>query len=373
MNRRIIAAGALSLLVYFAIRLFVHQGSLDYSPQMLGAAARMEEAISVIREHLDTTGHEIDKGLDPNRTGLIGPDFTSLTTTLGDLEAKRTTTNPGMAALIVHLLSEAGVTAGDTVAVGCSASFPALMIASLAAVEAMGVHPVTIISLGASSYGATDDEFNLLDIYLVLRKEGVLGVPIAAVSLGGKRDAGEDFEPETREKLFRQIEESGIPLIHEPDLRMNVEKRMGVYLGGGAAGGIAAFINVGGSDANIGTSPQVLRLSPGLNLDPPIPPEDEQGMIFEFAARGVPVIHLLYIKGLALKYGLPWDPVPLPESGSTQLSVADTGFDPVLLLVSVAYFAGLLMLVFWKREGYTADSPQSRRGANSGQRNPERN
>jgi hypothetical protein len=31
------------------------------------------------------------------------------------------------------------------------------------------------------------------------------------------------------------------------------------------------------------------------------------------AAAGVPVIHLLNVKGLCERYGLPWDPRPLPE------------------------------------------------------------
>ena len=33
------------------------------------------------------------------------------------------------------------------------------------------------------------------------------------------------------------------------------------------------------------------------------------------AAAGVPVIHLLNVKGLCERYGLPWDPRPLPASG----------------------------------------------------------
>lgn len=42
--------------------------------------------------------------LDPNRTGLIGPDWSEITTTIGDLPAKRTVTNPDLAAAIARLL-----------------------------------------------------------------------------------------------------------------------------------------------------------------------------------------------------------------------------------------------------------------------------
>ncbi|MFQ6039072.1 MAG: hypothetical protein ACE5LV_10715, partial [Candidatus Aminicenantales bacterium] len=49
------------------------------------------------------------------------------------------------------------------------------------------------------------------------------------------------------------------------------------------------------------------------------PPKPDQGLIYAMAARGIPVIHLLYIRGLAKKYGLEWDPVPLPEPGEGAL------------------------------------------------------
>ena len=33
------------------------------------------------------------------------------------------------------------------------------------------------------------------------------------------------------------------------------------------------------------------------------------------AALDIPVIHLLFVHGLVKKYGLAWDPVPLPQPG----------------------------------------------------------
>ena len=48
------------------------------------------------------------KADDLNETGLIGDYLTPVTTTLGNLEAKRTSVNPNAAALVVHLLFEAG-------------------------------------------------------------------------------------------------------------------------------------------------------------------------------------------------------------------------------------------------------------------------
>jgi hypothetical protein len=46
-----------------------------------------------------------------------------------------------------------------------------------------------------------------------------------------------------------------------------------------------------------------------------LPLEEERGMLFEMAAHKIPVIHLLFVKGLVEQAGLPWDPIPLPEPG----------------------------------------------------------
>ncbi|MEA4847064.1 MAG: poly-gamma-glutamate system protein, partial [Clostridiaceae bacterium] len=41
----------------------------------------------------------------------------------------------------------------------------------------------------------------------------------------------------------------------------------------------------------------------------------EKGLIQEFLHRGVPVINLLNIKSLAVQYGVPVDPYPMPAVG----------------------------------------------------------
>jgi poly-gamma-glutamate system protein len=337
---RIVVAGIVSLLAWVSLQATSPRPSISWSEEMLDASGRMERAIAAVTRYHETVGIPIDESLDPNRTGLIGLEYSPLYTTLGQLEAKRTTTNPDVAGLVVHLLRRAGVSAGDTIAVGCSASFPALMIATVTAAEAMGVHPVMILSLGASAYGATRPELNLLDIHQLLSDEGVIATAPAAVSLGGEGDVGADFDPAFRESLLRQIEMSGIPVVHDPDLRGNVARRMAIYLGEPGGRGVA-FVNIGGADANLGTSPLVLRAEPGLNTDLVLPPPAQRGVLFEMAARGVPVIHLLHIRGLALRHGLPWDPMPLPEPGTSRLQDDAGARDLRFWLFTAAYFAGL--------------------------------
>ena len=308
-------AGIVSLTVYAAVRFWSPAKSVPYGDQMVDAARLMRQAVTIIARHRDQAGPRIDDTIDPNHTGLVGPEQSGLATTLGHLEAKRTTTNPDMAGLVVHLLHQAGVAAGDTIAVGSSGSFPALLVATLAAARTMQVYPVVILSLGASSFGGTQMDFNLLDICHLLIHENVLPVRPAAISLGGEQDIGQELEPAIRERLIKNIQDSGVPFIYEPDLQENVAARLSTYRRGSSSGRIAAFVNIGGSHANLGTSELALNLEPGLNTHLSIPPKAERGVLFEMASQGIPCLHLLFIKGLAAKYGLPWDPIPLPEAG----------------------------------------------------------
>ena len=343
---RILAAGILSLAAFAAARLLPHGAPPPCADAMARASRLMEEATLVIRREREKSGGRFDLRADPNRTGLIGPESSPLVTTIGDLQAKRSTTNPNMAGWIVHLLDQAGARPGDAVAIGSSGSFPALLVASLAAAKAMGLRPVTILSLGASAYGAADPDFTLLELYGLLRRAGLCNSPPAAVSLGGDRDIGADFEAGMAASLENRIRSSGIYLLHEPDLEKNVAERLRIYQAH-ASGPIRAFINSGGGYANLGTSLIILEVRPGLNrsLDPPLPAE--RGVLFEMAARGIPVVHLLFIRGLAAQSGLPWDPIPLPRPGVLTLpeAKATAGF----WLLAGGYFAGLGLLAAWPR------------------------
>lgn len=340
-SNRVVAAGIASLAAVAMLR-FLSPGSATQESEVVIEAARiMEKAIADIRDNHPGTG--IDLSIDPNKTGLIGPESSPLMTTLGQLEAKRSSTNPNMAGLIVRMLDQAGVGAGDTIAIGSSGSFPALLVASLSAAKAMNAHAVSILSLGASSYGATDTEYDLLDIYAVLQRSGVCSESPAAVSLGGEKDIGLDFEPGVRERLTQKIRDRGNQFIYEPDLEKNVSERIKVYQRK-AEGRISAFINSGGGYANLGTSELALKLSPGLNLRPALPPVKARGVLFEMASGGTPVIHLLHIKGLMQKYSLPWDPIPLPPVGNAKQSDASSA-GSLFWAARIAYFGLILCLL----------------------------
>ncbi|MFZ5517993.1 MAG: poly-gamma-glutamate system protein [Candidatus Zhuqueibacterota bacterium] len=348
----IVLAGAFSVLALALLHLVSGEPALPYSMEMRHAAAIMDSAIAAIRDFRNKADLPIDDLVDPNRTGLIGAEYTELTTTLGDLAAKRTTTNPNVAALLVHLMNQAHVDPGDTVAIGCSASFPALMIASMSAARAMRVVPIVILSLGASSFGANQPDFNLLHMYALLREQGIITATPAAVSLGGEKDIGEEFAPALRDRLIAQIERSGYPLIHEPDFQKNMTARLALYQPDPTRGRIVAFINIGGSAMNLGLSELALQLNPGIVKRGVLPQNAERGVIHVMLDQGVPVIHLLYIRELASRYGLDWDPIPLPAPGEDILHDRNDAPDKKIVAIGLIYVAGLGVISFrtWRRK-----------------------
>ena len=237
---------------------------------------------------------------------LIGPEISDITTTLGDPAAKRTSLHPAFASLIVRLLRDSGVRPGDTIALGCSGSFPGLLIAALAACRAMNLYPVTILSLGSSSFGASDPDFTILDLHMKMIEKGLVRHRPVAVSPGGDRDVGRDFEPAVLEMLLSKVEGYEIPLILESELPGNRRTRDSVYFGDNPER-IRAFINTGGGYATMGTSSLSLLIRPGLVRKVKIPPSEARGVIHDMLEKDIPVIHMLYIRGLATRYRIPYD------------------------------------------------------------------
>lgn len=312
----IYGAAALSLAYLLAVRFLPSPPPPPaVRAEALKASRLMARASAALRDCRARGGPALDPSADPNGTGFIGEERSVITTSAGRLEAKRTTANPAFAGLVVSLLHEAGVRRGDAVAVGASSSFPALIVATLAAARAMGVEPLVISSLGASEWGGNIPGFSWLDMEDCLRGKGVLDVRPIARAVGGEEDVGRDLSPEGRALLAARIRAAGAPFLEEPDLERNVARRLALYREAAAGRPIKAFVNIGGSWANMGTDAEVLKVAPGLADRVPIPPPGRRGVLQAMAAAGVPVIHLLNVRGLCERYGLPWDPRPLPGPG----------------------------------------------------------
>ncbi len=273
--------------------------------------ARSLESIKALRL---AKGLPLDRALDPNQTGIIGEEFTPLTTSLGEVEAKRTAANPAFAAVVVRYLERAGLHPGDVVAVGGSGSFPAFVLATLCAARALDLRPIVIYSIGASMYGANLPGFTFVDMLAGLRADGVLPYKLAAVAPGGAGDGGRGvLFDEDGTTLIDEARRSGLPVVEGTTLTDRIQRRLRIYETAAARRPIRAFVNVGGASANYGDTPASLDVPNGLVLKVPhVPASPTRGLVFEFASRGVPVVHLLFVKGLARDNGLPFDPVPFP-------------------------------------------------------------
>lgn len=285
--------------------------------QQIDAARIMKRSLEAIKAYREANHIPLDSEVDLNETGIIGEAFSDITTTLGNIEAKRTATNPAFAALMVRFFTEAGLKPQDVVAIGASGSFPSIILATLSATKVMQLRPLLIYSIGSSMYGANIPEFTFLDMLKVVNDKGLLPYKPIAVSLGGDNDRANGlFHSNSRETFFKVARSGGIPLIYGESIDENIQKRIQLYEKLADDHPIACFVNIGGATVNYGNTTASLAIPEGLVLGKSSALDVYgQGLIFTFIKRNTPVIHLLNIRELAVKNGLPVDPIPLPGIG----------------------------------------------------------
>lgn len=309
---------------------------------MLDAAKRTQAAFAAVKTERQRRGLSIQKADDLNETGLIGDYLTPVTTTLGNLEAKRTSVNPNAAALVVHLLFEAGVRPGDRIGVNCSGSFPALNLAVLCAMDAMELEGTVFSSVGASTYGANLEEFTYQDMEYDLFAKGYIQHRSAYVSWGGANDQGLEFSEEVKTAILARLAGQGYSFWEIDDLEENIQARLDCYED------VACFVNVGGNLVSTGGGTAydggcgLLRSG-----------SDDQGLIGQYVTQDIPVLHLLNLKKLFPQYGLPVDPIPTPQPGEGTVYYEQTVSLP---LVWSTLAAGMLTLV-WVVKGTVKRQP----------------
>jgi hypothetical protein len=128
---------------------------------------------------------------------------------------------------------------------------------------------------------------------------------------------------------------------------------MDIYFGPMPGTRITAFVNIGGSQADLGVDPLVLKVEPGVNREMKLPEKEETyGVVFAMAKRHIPVVHLLHIKGLLLKYGFPWDPTPLPKVSTEEFSQSRSTLNASLVVATSLYFSLIVMIFIWYRKEF---------------------
>ena len=340
----LLAAMAVALAFLAAVILTARQVKSPIADVQYEAACNMTYAELYIRQRLEQMGIKAEAD-DLNDTLLIGPEVTELTTTNGAIEAKRTSLVPDFAAAMVRYYTQAGLKQGDTVAIGTSGSFPGLAIASIAAADTMGLKIKVIASLGASMHGATRVEFNIFDILAALKESGTADFDLVAVSQGSTKDQGggawDGFYYEDTKALFREIcektaAETGAVFIDCADLEDSIRMRLELF------GDIDLFVNVGGSGASNGTTTRILDVPAGLVTSfSGIPEDSTRGLVFEYLARGIPVVNLLNVRQLASDNGIEYDPVPIPEPGNSGVYM-QTSYSPALIIAGILCTLGTI-------------------------------
>lgn len=263
---------------------------------------RCEALICAEKERLGL----FDPATDPGRSGLIGVEFSPLTTSLGELADKQAAARPEMADAVAEYLRRAGVASGDWVAVNASASFPGFCLAALCAAETMGAQVQLVFSYGSSMYGGTQPEFTFPAMLDLLNAAGLLRTRLRAVSAGGKQDR-------MRERLLEDplpvvsalLDSRGEEKIEADGLAGAIRRRLAIFAE--TPRPVRCFVNCGGPGTSMGLSDRVLEVGHGLLRRPTsVPQGPERGLIFEYLARGVPVIHLLYARGICGEFGIPY-------------------------------------------------------------------
>jgi len=266
-----------------------------------------------IKEERLKIGLTIDPINDPNQTGLIGLEHSPITSEPGDLNAKLTTTNPNISAIIIELFKKCHLNEGDVVAISFSGSFPGLNLAVLSAIQTLNLKPIIITSVSSSMWGANIPEFTYLDMESILYQNGLLKFRSFAASLGGIDDIGRGLSPEGRKMIETAIKRNGVQELKSKDLEEAIEKRLKSYYTMAGEEKIACFINIGGG----ATALAGYELPTGI-LDP-LKYSFHQGLAGRFLRNGVKVININNINHLTRRYDLPIAPIPIPEIGEGKI------------------------------------------------------
>lgn len=277
---------------------------------------------------------------DKLRTGFIGAEWSALTTTLGEIGAKRTSCNPLWAARYLAWFDELGLREGDRIVVYSSSSFPAFLFSALAAAETRGLEVMLAVSLGSSTWGANRVEFPWPAMARVLRESGYMRTPTVFYTPGGTGETGRDFPEETMTLLRGLAASEGVPLWIPADLRDAVRGKTERML----AFKPKLFVSIGGSNANMGDSELGVEIPNGLLLPGKADPSRlGDGVIAEALREGIPVLHMLNVRKLALDGGIPWDAGVFVK--------AWTGAGPLVAALGLAiFFAVLLTYRRWRWE-----------------------
>lgn len=262
------------------------------------AAGQAAEWFEIVGAAKERRGIVSDAQTRIRYRGMLGCDWSPITTTLGSLEAKEISANPEFAALVVRWLDDAGVVAGDRVGVTLSGSFPALAICVFAALKTLGIGATVVSSVGASSYGANQPGATWTDIESWLAGEGSFDFRSALVTMGAEWDAGGGLSEEGIEEIRSAARRGGIGLFVPGSLEESIDAKTALL----ERSDIKLLINIGGNQAILGACPHASTIRNGYHRSTASCRHKDRGVICRLAEKGTPYMHIIDIKELASRY-----------------------------------------------------------------------
>ena len=269
--------------------------------KMLSTAQKIKTVYKEIYKYRLEKNLPINKLYDPNNTGLIGEEFSLITTTLGNLDAKQIALNPDFAALITKWILSLNISSGETIIIHASASFPALTIMAIIACEELNLKPVIFASVGASSWGANIPDMTYLDIENHLYENKIIKHHSTFVTPGGTNDNGSSLWEGGMEIIelsaFQNNYILHVPAVLDSSIvqKWNMIDKLKPAL----------FINIGGNHSALGDANCALQIPVGLITEPLRCREKGlQGLIYKCSKVNIPVMHFLKIKDIAFSNGI---------------------------------------------------------------------
>jgi poly-gamma-glutamate system protein len=315
----LVVGAAVSIALWLAIEQALQSPIHPQFAEMLMAARSMQAASRVLWMEKETRGLTPSAQTDPNRTGMIGQEYTPITTTIGELPAKRTVTNPDFAAALVRQIASLKLARGTPVVIVVSGSFVGGDVAAITATETLGLRPIVMASLSASMWGANEPEFNLIDMLATLREHNVIRTRAIAAVLGGGGAIGNSMDADGVAALRRSARRDDVPIVEERPVAALIDAllaRINAAAGDTMRPGLV--INAGGALIGLGSCRESYEWPPGLTRRAPTCSDGTPGLAMRLAADGLPVLHIINMRRLALEMGLPFDPAPLPIPGNNR-------------------------------------------------------
>ncbi|MCX7785622.1 MAG: poly-gamma-glutamate system protein [candidate division WOR-3 bacterium] len=355
----LIAFALFSIFLFVILSASIRVVKAKFYEEKLKAGQIYLSAMEVIKKERLRLGLPIDTINDPNKTGLIGSQYTTITLERNDLSSVLTTTDPNFPAIFIELFKKLKLKENDTIAVGLDGSLVGANLALYSAMRVLGLKPIIITTVSSAMWGANEPQFTFLDMERICYQERIFPFRSSFATLGGEDDLGRGFSPQGRAELMLSCHRNQIKLLSSQNLQTSlgvspIERRLQVYFTGtetqesatvsSARRRIKAFINIGKSVANIGAN---LGVSPRSTLNQGIIKNknkkiDPNSVIYHMLIRKIPVINLTDANKIAMQYGLPIAAVPLPTLGKGKL-FAEKRYSETLALI----FTLLIIIILY--------------------------